>query len=203
MEDIRLIVFIKNKILSKVKTRLAKDIGDEEALSAYTHLLQQTTKLCKSLESIHISVYYDQFIEQEDEWTGICSDRFVQKGEDLGERMYAAFKDGEDNFTKQLIIGSDCPYLSSRHIHAAVQKLDEVDTVIGPARDGGYYLLGVKRVRRHLFENISWSTDQVLKQTVACLHQHQDQVELLETLSDIDTLQDWNDYLTSRQNLNF
>ena len=185
-----LIIFIKNPVLGKVKTRLAATVGDETALEVYKELLNYTQKITLLIDADKF-LFYADFLQREDEWP---NDRFIkhlQKGNDLGERMYTAFEDTFLNkYQKVIIIGSDCLDLSASVIEDAYKFLNESDVVIGPAKDGGYYLLGMKNPHSCLFKNIAWSTSQVLKQTVSiCRSQHLN-YSLLPTLTDIDVEND-------------
>ena len=89
-----------------------------------------------------------------------------------------------------MIIGSDCYELSTALIDLAADALIKTDVVIGPANDGGYYLLGMKKLQRGLFDNVAWSTDSVFAQTVAALESLKLRYEKLQVLHDIDTLDD-------------
>ena len=185
-----LIIFIKNPVLGKVKTRLAGTVGDETALEVYKELLNYTQKITLLIDADKF-LFYADFLQREDEWP---NDRFIkhlQKGNNLGERMYTAFEDIFLNkYQKVIIIGSDCLDLSASVIEDAYKFLNESDVVIGPAKDGGYYLLGMKNLHPCLFKNIAWSTSQVLKQTVSiCRSQHLN-YSLLPTLTDIDVEND-------------
>jgi rSAM/selenodomain-associated transferase 1 len=95
---------------------------------------------------------------------------------------------------KVVLIGTDCPTLQSHHLHEAFEALTHSDLVLGPATDGGYYLIGMKRKADYLFEGISWSTSEVLSQTLAMATAHGLHFTLLDELSDIDTREDWERY---------
>ncbi len=187
-----LIIFIKNPVLGKVKTRLAATIGDVAALEVYKKLLTHTQKISLVINADKF-LFYADFLQKEDEWPNDQFIKQLQKGNDLGERMYNAFVSTFLNkYKKAIIIGSDCIDLSAAVIEDAYLLLDDRDVVIGPAKDGGYYLLGMKKLHQCLFNNISWSTSQVLEQTLAtCKSQHLNYT-LLPTLSDIDTENDLN-----------
>ena len=185
-----LIIFIKNPVLGKVKTRLAATVGDVKAFEVYKYLLNHTQKIALLIDADKF-LFYADFLNREDEWP---HDRFIkhqQKGNDLGERMYNAFENTFLNkYQKVIIIGSDCFDLSASVIEDAYEFLNYSDIVIGPAKDGGYYLLGMKNLHQCLFRNISWSTSEVLKQTLSiCKSQHL-KYSLLPTLTDIDTEND-------------
>jgi len=116
--------------------------------------------------------------------------KHLQSEGDLGIKMKKAFNHVLQIHSKAVIIGSDCPEISSEIIEDAFKKLDEFDCVIGPTTDGGYYLLGMKKFNPLLFENIEWSTDKVFKQTQMKLNEAQQNYSLLVTLTDVDTIDD-------------
>ena len=112
--------------------------------------------------------------------------------------MSAAISIVLKHHTKVVIIGSDCPKLSHDIIAKSFDSLDTTDIVVGPAKDGGYYLLGCKKVVDALFENIPWSTSMVLAQTIKKINDESLTFHLLEPLADIDTEEDWNRYITGQ-----
>ena len=179
-----LIIFVRNPVLGKVKTRIAASIGDEKALSVYKHLLQHTKNITEHLAVIKFVFYADEMAIN-DLWNGY--EKCLQSGIDLGERMSNAFEClFEKGFTKIVIIGSDCFELDEKMIAAAFLKLNEYDIVIGPATDGGYYLLGMQSPFKNLFENITWSSDSVLRETIKKIEQHKLSFFLMPLLNDVD-----------------
>ena len=183
-----ILIFTRNPELGKVKTRLAATIGDENALEIYIQLLEHTKKV--ALETTYDKrVLYSEEINHTDMWEATAFQKKLQVGVDLAVRMYNAFQGGfEDGYEKIVIIGSDLIALESSDIDKAMQKLDENDIVIGPAEDGGYYLLGMKNIPDNIFKNKEWGPDTVLKDTlldIASLNYH-----LLEEKNDIDTYED-------------
>jgi rSAM/selenodomain-associated transferase 1 len=136
-------------------------------------------------------LFYADFLNSQDGWS---NDKFIkqlQKGNDLGERMHNSFEYAFLNkYKKVIIIGSDCLDLNESIIKDAFRLLDNSDVVIGPAKDGGYYLLGMKSPHSCLFKNISWSTSQVLKQTLSICESQHLSYSLLSTLTDIDVEND-------------
>lgn len=189
MDDLHLIIFIKNPVLGKVKTRLAAGIGDKEALEVYMQLLEITRGVALKVNCTRNVFYSDEIVS--DDWEDDKFNKFVQEGEDLGERMKNAF---EQVFAlgakKAVIIGSDCPQLTSAIVQEAFVKLDACDVVVGPASDGGYYLLGMKLMHVSLFNEMEWSTDRVRTETLQRIVQQQLTYSLLPVLTDIDTAQD-------------
>lgn len=186
----RLIIFVKNPELGKVKTRLSQTIGNEQALHIYISLLHHTKTI--SLEvAANRAVYYTDFIDTNDLWPENRFRKYLQTGDDLGGRMKSAFAAAfAEDFERVVIIGSDCPQLASTHVEQAFDLLNNYDVVIGPAVDGGYYLLGMKQLIPELFIHKAWSSDQVLLQTIADIQHLHLSYYLLETLRDIDTEED-------------
>ena len=186
------LVFQKNEALGKVKTRLAAGVGEEQALDIYRQLLDKTYLTLKDI-SVSITTYFSEFIP--DNPIHSAENKLVQVGQDLGERMKNAFAENfESGMEKVVLIGTDCPSLEGIHLSQAFEALDQYDLVIGPARDGGYYLIGMKRRADFLFEGITWSTELVLSQTLALAAEQGLQTSLLPILEDIDTLEDWEHY---------
>lgn len=183
------LVFVKNPKLGKVKTRLAAGIGEEKALDVYLQLLAITRKVVLNVD-VNKHVFYSEQIA-DDDWDKAQFIKHNQIGADLGDRMKNAFKKLFDvGATKAVIIGSDCPQITPEIIRKAFSVLDENDAVIGPAKDGGYYLLGMKKEQPFLFENKKWSTDSVFEDTVLDLIKNRLTYHKLETLSDLDTIYD-------------
>mgnify|MGYP000569059313 CR=1 FL=1 len=182
-----LIVFVKNIKLGKVKTRLAKTIGNQEAFEIYKILVDKTEEATKHM-SVDKHIYFsDEVISTK--W--LNDFKTVQKGVDLGERMKNAFNDGFDKgYENIILIGSDLPDISESILKNAFQTLKTNDTVFGPAEDGGYYLVGMKRLHTCVFDNKSWSTSNLLQETIQELKSQTISFELLETLNDIDTFED-------------
>jgi len=188
-----LLIFVKNPERGKVKTRLAQTIGDEQALKIYLELLDYTRLLALEVEAERY-LFYSRYVENQDEWSAQAFHKLVQEGNGLGERMDKAFQVALGLHAKAIIIGSDCASLTPTIIENAFELLDVYDYVIGPASDGGYYLLAMKEPRPELFQGISWSTDQVLSQTIERIKKRGQSYSLLPELSDIDRAEDWAKY---------
>jgi len=186
------LVFQKNEVLGKVKTRLAVGVGEEQALEIYRQLLAKTYHALSDV-SVSITTYFSEFIPENPIHS--AENKLVQLGQDLGERMKNAFAENfESGMEKVVLIGTDCPSLEGIHLAQAFEALDQSDLVLGPARDGGYYMIGMKRRADFLFEGITWSTELVLSQTLALAAAQGMQTSLLPVLEDIDTLEDWERY---------
>ena len=187
-----LIIFVRNPELGKCKTRLAKTIGDENALEVYKHLLNHTASISKDIKADRYVFYSDMIIE-DDMWDINSFRKKLQKGDDLGERMRDAFSELlQIGYEKVVIIGSDLLDLDAELVNTAFAQLDFNDVVIGPATDGGYYLLGMKKLYHQIFENKKWSTSSILKDTLNDLQNSK--VLLLKELNDIDTFEDMQHY---------
>ncbi len=136
-------------------------------------------------------VYYSNFIEKNDIWHENDFQKCVQTGDDLGERMKNAFAEVLKTQQKAVIIGSDCAELNAEIINDAFAKLDSHDFVVGPAQDGGYYLLGMRTFQPSVFDNIEWSSDSVFAATISAIQTLNKSVALLPILNDLDNEADW------------
>lgn len=191
MEKSALIIFQKNAILGKVKTRLSVDVGDEAAMAIYQELVRHTHGVCKNVDT-HKFLFFSDFIPDDISEYRQDYQFEVQAGKDLGLRMEDAFgRIFSKGYEKIVILGTDCGELESRILEEAFDLLENQEVVIGPARDGGYYLLGMKKLIGDLFSEIAWSTEKVLFQTMEKLENNSISYELLEILSDVDRIEDW------------
>ncbi len=183
-----LLIFAKNPRLGHVKTRLARELGDEAALTIYRHLLALTRDATQFLPVRKI-VCYSDFVDETDEWDQQRFEKRVQQGSDLGERMSNAFREvfADETINQAVIIGTDCPDLRSDLLTNAFTALETHDFVLGPALDGGYYLLGMKTLEESVFRNKTWSTDTVLRATLENIRALGKSFFLLPTLRDVDT----------------
>jgi len=183
-----LLIFTRNPELGKCKTRLAATIGDKPALAIYTFLLRHTLHITTPLSATK-TVYYSESIWENDIWDPTIYKKRLQEGEDLGQRMSNAFKDGfAQGYKKIVIIGSDMYDLSTDNLAHAFASLDKDDFVVGPAIDGGYYLLGMTRYTPSLFENKEWGSSSVLQDTLDNIKG--ERISLLPPKNDIDYYED-------------
>ena len=183
-----LIIFTRNPILGKVKTRLAKTVGDKTALDIYTFLLKKTKEITLDSPCDKV-VYYSEKLIKNDIWNCNSFRKEVQSGEDLGAKMKNSFYDAfENNYRKVVLIGSDIYDLESYHINEAFKKLETNDVVMGPALDGGYYLIGLKKMHPKIFDNKRWGSSTVRKDTLKNLEKVD--VHLLPVLNDVDVIED-------------
>ena len=180
----RVVVFVKNPVEGQVKTRLAAQIGSEAALKIYNQLLKHTAQVCQHLP---YAVYYSYKVLKNDDFK--TPSKYVQQGANLGDRMRNALQEGFSmGYTHQVLIGSDLPRLSYALLMQAFEQLAKHEIVLGPAEDGGYYLIGMQAPFREVFNKIDWSTNRVLSQTLQQCKPYK--YDLLDTLTDIDTEED-------------
>lgn len=185
-----LIIIAKYPEEGTVKTRLKGVLSDQERLKLYVTLLTHTVEKLRAIRGVNTFIafapegsheYFSQFN------VGLIS---LHKG-DLGIRMFEAFKEVFDTgYQKAALVGADIPDLSASIILSAMNILSDNDLVYGPAKDGGYYLVGMSRLIREVFEDVPWSSDQTLKKSILKAEQYNYSVDFTETLSDIDTIDD-------------
>lgn len=190
MADNFLIIFVKNLVPGMVKTRLAEDIGMFLALDVYQELVNHTAKTVKKVDADKM-VFYSEYVEVEDVFEGEEFEYHVQEGNTLGERMKNAFQLAFDKgYSRVTIIGSDCYDLKKKHLDEAFDQLEINDIVVGPAQDGGYYLLGLNGPCPALFEGKTYSHANVLAELMKEVKELELECHVLEKLKDIDTLED-------------
>ena len=191
MNNKALIIFVRKPELGKVKTRLAATLGNEKALAVYVELIEHTRAISRPANADKF-IFYADSIEENDIWDEPGFAKMLQANDDLGGKMKAAFavlfKQGYEHV---VIIGSDCFELSTQIIDEAFKMLKQKEVVIGPAADGGYYLLGMKTLLPFIFENKHWSTEHVFQQTISDLQKENISFAELITLTDVDTEEDW------------
>lgn len=161
-----LIIFYTNPDLGKVKPRLAATLGDERALAVYLRLTSNTREVTEDLTFDKV-VFYSDFIDTEDQWDNAIYKKQRQTGHDMGKRLQNAFSWGfRSGYSSICILYADCYGLSANIINDAIEYLEDADAIIGPAKDGGYYLLGLKQVYSTLFRDKFWGTYTVLSDTI-------------------------------------
>ncbi len=165
-------------------------MGDENALLVYKLLLKHTFSLVQ-YSPAPVYIYYADDVVQDDLWKGNHIIKKKQQGTDLGRRISNAFSDVFlAGHQKVIIIGSDCYELTTAIMIEAFTALEQKDVVIGPAADGGYYLLGLNKFIPEIFENIAWSTSTVKDETIQILQENNYFFSLLQTLTDVDEEKD-------------
>ncbi len=206
-----LIIFLKYPEPGKVKTRIAKAIGNEKACLIYRQLAEKViANVCqKNPGTYDIYVFFTPPDKEHaiktwltpvfDKNGGVNVYYKSQRGYSLGERMSLAFREilPEHPHKKGIIIGTDCPEIDASLIDGAFEALREKDIVIGPAHDGGYYLFGMSKYIEDLFVDIDWSTDRVFRQTMEKVYKNNLSRTILKTLRDIDTWEDLCAYFSS------
>jgi len=194
LNDRCLLFFIKSPEEGKVKSRLASVIGDERAANLYRDFItQMLSTLRRGDFPFHICFYPHNALKGVKEWLGDQHHYIPQKGKDLGERMSNAFRKAFDTgFKRVVLVGSDIPDLPLEVIEEAFISLKEEDAAIGPAYDGGYYLIGFKEktFSPQVFERMAWGTERVFEDTMKVLKNLNQRVHTLPYLRDIDTVDD-------------
>lgn len=189
MTDEAVIVFLKNPEEGKVKTRLAKTLGSRRALKIYQELLN---KIRTSLSEVPSDIYlfYSERVENSNGWDFV-KQRRVQKGDDIGSRMSDAFRQlFKEGYSSVVLIGTDIWDLQPADIRDAFYMLEQKDVVLGPAEDGGYYLIGMKTPMPELFELPEWSNEHVLERTLDKCRQYDLTAGRIRMLRDIDEAKD-------------
>lgn len=188
----KLVIFLKYPEPGKVKTRLAKIVGDEKAALLYKRFVEHVLKQTKS-DKYERYLYFSP-IDKKDlfiKWLGNGFKLIPQVGYDLGERLSNAYVDMFDlGADKVVAIGTDCLECDNIIIKKAFDVMEDCEAVIGPTFDGGYYLLGLKSFRMELFKNIEWSTPRVYAETEARFNKYGIGFRSLNKLQDIDTYDD-------------
>lgn len=187
----RLVVFTRYPEPGQVKTRLIPTLGPQGAAELHRRLTVHTLTWAQATAregGIELAVHFDGgSIRSMRESFGHGISFAPQVGGDLGDRLVAAF--GEVP-TPTVIIGTDCPELTPDHIRSAFAALRCADMVLGPATDGGYYLVGLRKPQRQLFAGIPWGTNQVCRSTHRRAIESGLKVEMLTPLADVDRPED-------------
>ena len=182
------LVFCKNQIIGKVKSRLALKIGQKKAFLIYSELVNKTATIVNNLSS-EVHVYYSDYIEENDDFKSPKIKKFIQKGNNLGDRLINALSISFKNFSPVVIIGSDLWELEISDIEDAFRILKNKNVVIGPSTDGGYYLIGMNYLDTKIFENKNWGQESVLNDTIRDIDDKTN-IHLLDEKTDIDTYDD-------------
>ena len=183
----RLIIFTRYPEAGKVKTRLIPALGEKGAELLHRKMVEHTMTRVSSFEGeveVHFTGGSHDLMKG---WLGNQFQYRRQEGGCLGERLYNSVAEAfTENKKKVVVIGTDCPGLTLNHVKKAFRLLDRSDLVIGPAYDGGYYLIGLNKLFKELFQNITWSSSLVYRQTIKAAEQVNLQTADLEKLADID-----------------
>lgn len=179
-----LIIFQKNRVPGKVKTRLAATIGNDNALMVYEVLVAKAHENARAINR-PVYLYFSDELEAQESWPS-CILR-VQDQRDLGMRMMCAMREVlEEGFEKVVLVGTDCYELTPEILESAFLQLNTSDYVLGPALDGGYYLIGGKRTDDSVFLDKVWSTATVCQEAIDAIQQLGLKVACVATLSDVD-----------------
>lgn len=182
----------KAPVKGLVKTRLAAEVGDDAALAVYSEMLSYVFDQLRTADA-NVAVFVDGGDSHPERSAGAGNDDawhyFPQRGTTLGERIISALY--EAPFAERmLVIGTDMPFIDEELVANASRALDHSDIVLGPCVDGGYYLIGMKTIHRQLFEDIPWSTSEVLSATLYRCATLNLTAHLLPEQRDVDTLSD-------------
>ena len=194
------ILFTRYPVAGECKTRMIPTLGTEGAASLHrqlvAHILLEIDTFISDQSSTELTIFFDGDSRQQmQDWLGHRYTYKKQQGEHLGQRMSEALIHGTSEGKNPILIGSDCPAINKSIFHDAFEALAQNDIVLGPAHDGGYYLIGVANdmqpaVCKQLFRRISWGTDTVLSQTLVQIKKLNLRYHLLDKLHDIDTAED-------------
>ena len=180
-------IFAKPPRPGLVKTRLITDIGADNAARVYRYCLEYTLRIARD-SGIDYQLY---LTEESDDELLRNEPSAIQRGDNLGTRMLNAIN---ELLTRSpdgaIIIGTDCLDIQTSHLQAAAQALASHELVLLPAVDGGYALIGCSKAEPALFDDVAWSSARVLAQTLANAEKLRYRTSSLETVRDIDTLQD-------------
>ena len=199
LHEFTLIIFVKAARSGTVKTRLAKDLGDEAACAAYRQLVEDLLNHLGKLSKVELHFTPKDSELEIKRWLRQGWTLQPQGEGDLGTRLQKAFGTAFARGSKRVvIIGSDCPYIVAEDIRQAWAALEENQIVIGPATDGGYWLIGLREEHPQLFTGISWSTNVVCETTLARAKAAGLRVKILRELTDVDTAADWQQFLNQR-----
>ncbi len=196
-------IMMKYPEAGKVKVRLAQSIGEEAASSLYRAFIQDTLTIVQSLDvPFHIAVQPPESQEQFAEWLGTSYKFFHQEGKNLGERLQNGFETMFKKGYRQVIaLASDCPDLPIEILQSAVSSLQTHKVVIGPAPDGGYYLIGFSHdlFIPNAFRNMLWSTEAVFQETLSRVELETNKVHVLPEWQDIDTRSNLQEFYKKHQ----
>mgnify|MGYP000208564391 CR=1 FL=1 len=212
MNDLLIVQYAKWPELGKVKTRLAKSLGDQQALAIHMKLMSTVFANLRQAESGKFELWlnkqnfnsanFNDSPEQKmvlDFMTSLTKDSGVcfqtQQGVSLGDKMAHTFQAGLQRFQKVIIVGSDCPNVSKDVIQGASKALDGHDLVLGPAEDGGYVLIGARCFESAIFTNVEWGKGKVLETTLNNAKNLDYSVFTLAESWDVDELDDYNRWI--------
>ena len=186
-----LLIFTKNPVKGKVKTRIAKDIGDEYALKVYMQLLKHTRLITEENDFCENKIFYDEFIPARDNWKEEHYDKYIQAPGDLSTKLRDAFERMfSEGYEKVIVLSPDCPEITSLRIKQAFTLLNSKDFVLGPLEDGGYYILGMSKQELSVFDGIDFGKGTAYKETLKNIQKLGASVKELAPTYDVDYAKD-------------
>lgn len=186
-----LLIFTKNPVKGKVKTRIAKDIGDDYALKVYMQLLKHTREITQENDFCEPKIFYDEFVPAKDNWKEEYYDKYIQGPGDLSEKLKRAFSQMfEEGYERVIVISPDCPELTGLRIKQAFTLLGKKDFVVGPLKDGGYYLLGMSKPAVEIIDGVEFGKGTAYKETLNNIERIGGSVKELDETYDVDYAQD-------------
>ncbi len=189
-----IIQFAKRPTKGQVKTRLATSIGEERALLLHKKLMTSVTQICCEAELCPVQLWLSEVAEKDDFLDDLSKkypiDIRVQWGDTLGDRMRNAINKALQHYEFVIVIGSDSPEIDAGYLEQAAAKMADAGAdsslALGPAEDGGYVLIGMRKPEARLFSGIEWGSARVLKQTKAIANKIGWSVQELPILWDVD-----------------
>lgn len=195
-----LILMTRVPVPGKTKTRLMPDLSAEECAGFHEACLQDFIKVQRELKK-PTNIFYSEKLTEKFISMFPQESRFIpQEGDNLGERMSQAFRISLQDYKFSVMVGSDLPHLTERILRSAFEALEQHDVVLGPALDGGYYLIGLKQYIPELFTGIKWGSSEVFRQTIERVHSLGLSYRLLMKMQDLDTIEDLRVFMTNPAN---
>ncbi|OCX53442.1 hypothetical protein BEL04_03840 [Mucilaginibacter sp. PPCGB 2223] len=195
MKNTAIIIFIKNPDLGRVKKRLAQTVGEEQALDVYNGMLEHTQAITRPLNADKY-LFYDRTKDMNDNWPNDIYQKDVQSGQYMVTRIQNALKKiYSKGYQRIVIIGSDCLELDERVIRLAFRQLEHFDTVIGPTKDGGFYLFGMNGYQADVLKVTSWGTSSLVADVLKMIQHLNKSYFMLSELSGVVTADDLNNNL--------
>ena len=192
----KLLVFVKAPRPGAVKTRLAQTIGAVPACAVYRRIVATLLNHLRRFQAVELCFTPDNAMAEIQPWLKKGWQAAPQGDGDLGLRLHSAFERAfAAGAQRVLAIGSDCPMVTAGLLHEAWGGLRSHDAVLGPASDGGYWVIGLRQAHSELFHDIPWSTENVFGESLKRIHRAGLSIQVLRELSDVDTEADWRTFL--------
>jgi rSAM/selenodomain-associated transferase 1 len=198
----RLCIFARAPVLGEVKTRLGKTIGEQGALAAHQQLVQLALSQLARVPGLDSQLWIAGSVDDPGvvRWSRQWQlPVFAQQGDDLGARMQHAVDACLADQSLALVVGTDCPAITAAYVSAAIGVLERCDLVLGPAEDGGYGLIGLRKPAPELFNDMQWGSDGVLARTLERASKNGLSYQMLETIWDVDEASDWFRFLRDQR----